>query len=526
MCSIHELASFYTSEDTFNPEKWMLLWRSLILSSFPGSTYAPYLHYIRVLSLRDLENLLDERFFKVTGRHDFFTGKLEQFSELYNTLERSKSKYEPDQSSAIRQTSIAIGDHITKYCDTILKSTGRKSVLEELDCRDVPTQALHQMIPRITGLKSLRLWDGCHLDSVAPLIRINCPRFESLTIYLWVSGDVDEDFAEFLNDLQPQTLKHLQVLSFIDCESLTAAALSKHNASLLSLDIGSRSVEFVQSLPLIGSCSQLTLLHVSLGNLGAATSKHTLTEVSNWLSTCTSLTDLKFCHGLGDLGPKILVSVLQSGINLTRLHLEYYNGASAQDFHRALVAQATSLEYLTLSGDAEDMDPDDLVTSISKLTKLQKLHLLSISNYFADKHIRLVANSLPLLQELVVGGWCVTDFVWSVLSTLQSLRRLDLNTFSTFSLTGILDYIDCLSEGNKGLVLSITGQDPFHWLNQSEQDIVQATLAAKVDGRFEFTVGRGEAFLFLARLDPVGKRAARTDLLEAKMFQDNSLSDD
>ena len=429
--------------------------------------------------------------------------------------------YGLDRSSAIRQTSIAIGDHMTKYCDTILKSTGRKSVLEELDCNHVSTEALHQIIPRITGLRSLRLWDGCHLKSVAPLIRIYCPRFESLTIYLWESGNVDEDFAEFLNDLEPQTLKHLQVLSSINSESLTAAALSKHNTSLLSLEISSRCVEFDQSLPLIGSCSQLSLLRIGLASMGSVVSKHTFTEISNWLSKCISLTALELSQGSGDLAPKILVSVLHSEINLTHLQLQWYDGASAQDFHHALVAQATSLEHLRLYGEPDDMDPDDLVTSVSKLTKLKVLRLLYISNYFTDKHIQLIANSLSLLQELVVGGWGVTDSIWPELSTLQYLRRLDLNTFSTFSLMGILDYIDCLSEGNKGLVLSIAGQDPLYPLVRNKQDIAQAALTAKVDGRFEFTLGRGEAFLFLARLDPVGKRTVNTHYMEAKMFQDN-----
>lgn len=40
-------------------QKWMITWRSIILSCFE-KTVLPYYHYLRYLDLRDLRNLLED----------------------------------------------------------------------------------------------------------------------------------------------------------------------------------------------------------------------------------------------------------------------------------------------------------------------------------------------------------------------------------------------------------------------------------------------------------------------------------
>lgn len=44
-------------------QRWSTLWKSLILSAL-GQTYYPYCQHIKVLDLRDLQNLLEDDQFK------------------------------------------------------------------------------------------------------------------------------------------------------------------------------------------------------------------------------------------------------------------------------------------------------------------------------------------------------------------------------------------------------------------------------------------------------------------------------
>jgi hypothetical protein len=44
-------------------QRWSILWRSVILSAL-GHTYYPYCQHIKVLDLRDLQNLLEDDQFK------------------------------------------------------------------------------------------------------------------------------------------------------------------------------------------------------------------------------------------------------------------------------------------------------------------------------------------------------------------------------------------------------------------------------------------------------------------------------
>jgi len=67
----------------------------------------------------------------------------------------------------------------------------------------------------------------------------------------------------------------------------------------------------------------------------------------------------------------------------------------------------------------------------------------------------------------------------------------DINAWSNFTLDGLLDYISLLGAGNWGLAVAIMMADPDTPLGEEAQSLVRETLAAKVEGRFDYTLARG-----------------------------------
>jgi len=102
----------------------------------------------------------------------------------------------------------------------------------------------------------------------------------------------------------------------------------------------------------------------------------------------------------------------------------------------------------------------------------------------------LLASNLPELESLWISGWGITDKIWQYLKLLRSLRRLDINAWSSFTADGLLEYISGLGEGNWGLFLAVMMADPESALSEEEQYIVQEALTTKVEGRFDYTLAR------------------------------------
>lgn len=67
----------------------------------------------------------------------------------------------------------------------------------------------------------------------------------------------------------------------------------------------------------------------------------------------------------------------------------------------------------------------------------------------------------------------------------------DINALSNFTLNGLLDYVSRLGAGNWGLALAVMMADPENPLTEEGQSLVRETLAAKVEGRFDYTLARG-----------------------------------
>lgn len=204
---------------------------------------------------------------------------------------------------------------------------------------------------------------------------------------------------------------------------------------------------------------------------------------------------------------------MNNDIKLRELEVNKYTLVGNTDFHKAISHQ-TSLESLKLKADPEDSFRDDidaLVTSISALTKLKYLNLVSTSEFFRTAEVLQLATSLTNLEELWFGrlsllslvisfclknktnlppGGEVSDAIWPSLSTLANLKSLNIHALSTFTASGILNYISTLRDTNQGFLLSVMNQIPDHNLSDDEQTLVRQSITAQVDGQFDYVLFR------------------------------------
>lgn len=226
------------------------------------------------------------------------------------------------------------------------------------------------------------------------------------------------------------------------------------------------------------------------------TYKDVFLETIDWFNKCKKLHTISFSKFPS--GSALLTPLLLDGsIQLTKLEMEGYSMDCAKSFHQALANQ-TSLQTLSLKGETNYEDFDGnliLVESLSKLVNLTDLHLGDISELFQDRHISYLARSLPKLEVWWTGGSTITDAIWSDMSSLQALRRLDLAALTRFTANGILNFIHALGPGNKGLVLAVINADIDCDLEPDEFALIHRAMTKQVDGRFEFTLVRGKPIL-------------------------------
>jgi len=136
-------------------------------------------------------------------------------------------------------------------------------------------------------------------------------------------------------------------------------------------------------------------------------------------------------------------------------------------------------------------DIEIVLNSLCHLTELQTLQLFRLSHYFTDEHIKLLAQHLPRLDTLYIGGYGITDDVWSSVGTLKHLKSITFAGNTAFTSDGILSFIEKLGEGNTGLVLSIEMADPDTMIPEEVQETLRGALASSVNGRFEYQPSRG-----------------------------------
>ena len=456
--------------------RWAQLWRTIITSAL-GKTLFPYTRYIRTLNLEDLEELLQDSKFKNRISSMFFDGELAahkiQTSGPKNTL-----RLDPGR------TSNTLGEIITTSTP----------MLEELSGK-IENDALLRWIPRTPRLRLLNLWYGGALVGAGPLLRQHCHHFKTLSIWAWDHSEADQKFADFLNEINLQTLESLEIFSVASIGAESFLALSCHRDSLKELKLNSINSTAMHSLHMLAGCTNLTTLLLTDATNRSVYLKmahnEIFVEVVAWLTSCKKLRSVTFRNIRG--GQDLLTPILlENGIQLTSLELRGYAMADARDFHQALAHQ-TSLQELQLQGDSDETGEGvaTLVESLCQLVNLTDLRLQDISDYFTDEVLGRLARSLPKLEGWYTSGWGVTDAIWADMAMLKSLRRLDMAALSRFTANGILDFILGLGPGNKGLVLEIMMADVDCDLTETEQTTIRETISAQVDGRFVFQLQRG-----------------------------------
>lgn len=160
-------------------------------------------------------------------------------------------------------------------------------------------------------------------------------------------------------------------------------------------------------------------------------------------------------------------------------------------FHQALAKPISHGVWFQALVQIYALEAEVLVKSLSSLVTLTELYLRETSDSFVDWHIVQLASSLPKLEVGSTSGYGLTDFIWDKVASLRSLRRLELVALTKFTGKGILDFIERLGPGNKGLVLSVRNVDMDSNLSWGEQDVIRERILEKVGGRFGFTLGRG-----------------------------------
>ncbi|KAL8939774.1 MAG: hypothetical protein Q9216_003161 [Gyalolechia sp. 2 TL-2023] len=456
--------------------RWAQLWRMITLSA-TGKTLFPYARYIRALDLGDLEELLGDSKFKDRVSDMFFDGELDAYK--VQTAGFKKGQMRLDAIS----TSNTLGDIIT----------ASTPMLEELSGK-LENDALLRWIPRLPRLRLLNLWNGGALVNAGPLLRQKCHAFKTLSLWGWDHPEADTKFADFLNEITPQTLESLEIFSYIDIGAESLLALSCHRESLTELKLGHVNGTAMLSLNLLAGCTNLITLQITDGTNRFVDLKKdhndVFLETIEWLRSCKRLRSVTIRDIRG--GQHLMTPVLlQNDIHLVTLELKGYVMADAQGFHQA-IANQPSLQELHLQGDTDEAGDGVavLVESLCQLTNLTDLRLQDISDYFTDEVIGRLARSLAKLEGWWTSGWGVTDTIWRDVARLKSLKRLDMAALSRFTVIGILDFISRLGPGNKGLVLAVMMADVDCDMTEEEQNLIKETIAAQVDGRFEFQLQR------------------------------------
>ncbi|MCJ1267871.1 hypothetical protein MMC22_007757 [Lobaria immixta] len=447
-------------------------WRTIILSSL-GKTLFPYSQYIRRLNLGNLEELLTDSNFPARISENFFQGELAQF----------------DNGLGVLDTINRIGEAITKQTPLLEELTGK-----------IRGRELFQWIRRLPRLTHLKLCLGEALLNHACCINRYCPSFERLDLWDWDYRSVnlnrevlplDFNLAAFLNLLRPQSLESFGAFNnhYVGTNSFQALSAS-HGKSLVELRLNNLPSLTIQELWLLKDCTNL----VSLSLAGRALCVIPV-QIFHWGALLKTVAWLKECKKLRILSVTNMLSahaltapiLLENDIHL--ISLEYQGGdgfPESEMFYKAL-PNCTSLQYLDLKEDNEmkEEEADRVVESLSKLVNLTDLCLGEESYLLTDRQVARLARSLPKLKNWSTDGYELTDAIWSPLASLRSLRRVHLGVYSNFTAYGMLDFLEKLGPGNKGLVITVMYEDPDNsGFSLRVQELIREEIAKKVEGSF------------------------------------------
>ena len=141
----------------------------------------PYVHFLRVLDLRDLFYLLDEDKFRVKILTNFFSGPLEVFDFMAQTPGTRTQKHRA-KGLNLRKNVAAIGDVIVKNAPMLEELT--EPIVGEFN---ILSDTLPRWAPNLGRLQSLELWDGRTLgnEAVRDMLHTYCPSLRRIRVYQW-----------------------------------------------------------------------------------------------------------------------------------------------------------------------------------------------------------------------------------------------------------------------------------------------------------------------------------------------------
>jgi hypothetical protein len=365
--------------------------------------------------------------------------------------------------------------------------------------------------PQLRHLRSLELFDGAVLGqpAVQQTLHVNCPQLKLLRIYRCSNDDSDTTLAAFINGLAQNTLSEFQNFNECHIGEETCQALNNHRKSLLTLRL-MLSADNVLALARLQDCTALTTLMLEYSGPMQdlkGTQNDTYMKIVSWLQDCENLVNITFQDFKS--APDLLTPVLAKHNTLletlevsARRESAMYVAKDHREFHQVL-SQQSGLRELVLTADVDVMSEDvdhDVLRAICALSNLRQLRLSRISDNFTDADICLLASNLPMLELLVVGGMGITDAIWPMLVQLSQLKNLAITGPTYFTADGILSFINSLGAGNRNMVLSMLYMDPDYAIEHAELDSIRETIASKLDGRFEYTLLRGEDVLIIRNL--------------------------
>lgn len=242
----------------------------------------------------------------------------------------------------------------------------------------------------------------------------------------------------------------------------------------------------ISELSLLKVCSNLVSL--SLGTRASRTARTDLQNPLNaemaWLKECKKLRILSFDRAF-IASALIAPTLLEQSIQLTSLKWDSFVEGDNQIFYRALANQ-TSLKTLWLNLPTGYLPYHiDLPESLSRLVHLTNLHLEGDRPTVFD-NVKF-ASSLPKLEFLAMKGCGITKGFWGDVASLKSVRSLELDVLTIFTVTAdpILDFVKQLGAGNQGLFLSVKFRGMANRLSGVEEQLIREMIAQRVGGRFE-----------------------------------------
>lgn len=198
---------------------------------------------------------------------------------------------------------------IIRYIRAAAKQADKLVQLTTLDGYYSPAASLMKWVSSLSSLTSLFVEDGSILTAdVAKALRQKCPSFNYLQYHCCEGPEADQQLAEFLRDLKPQSLQTFVIRSRNEVGNETFMALQQHSSSLQKLCLMRLNPTALRSLHQLRHSLAITTLAIEGNDMVEGfgwldyDNPADFEEVAEWLSKCASLRELLLARGSNATG--------------------------------------------------------------------------------------------------------------------------------------------------------------------------------------------------------------------------------